>query len=89
MTELEQIEAGLAALEAQRGLLGDTVVEMAAAPLRARLATLQTEQASAAAQQLKQVHVDSAPPRARRKLHRSHRLSKPAAVFPLLVFSQP
>ena len=57
MTELEQIEAGLAALEAQRGLLGDTVVEMAAAPLRARLATLQTEQASAAAQQLKQVTV--------------------------------
>lgn len=56
MDELQQIEAGLAALEAQRALLGDAVVEMAAAPLRSRLAALQAAQA-ASVQQLKQVSV--------------------------------
>ena len=39
-TELEQLEAVIAGLEAQRGLLGDTVVDMSVAPLRARLADL-------------------------------------------------
>lgn len=59
MSEVQQIEAGIAALEAQRALLGDAVVAMAAAPLRARLAALQAEQAGpgAPAQQLKQVSV--------------------------------
>ena len=56
MDELQQIEAGLAALEAQRALLGDAVVEMAAAPLRTRLAALQAAQA-ASVQQLRQVSV--------------------------------
>ena len=39
-TEQQQLEATIAALEAQRGLLGDTVVDMAVAPLRAKLAAL-------------------------------------------------
>ncbi len=56
MSELEQVEAGIAALEAQRAVLGDAVVELAAAPLRARLEALRAQQA-AAAQQLKQVSV--------------------------------
>jgi predicted ATPase/class 3 adenylate cyclase len=55
----QQIEAGIAALESQRGLLGDAVVDMALAPLRARLEGLQAETAAVAAaqQQLKQVTV--------------------------------
>ena len=57
MTEQQQIEGGLAALEAQRSVLGDAVVEMAAAPLRARLAALHAEKRAQAAQQLKQVTV--------------------------------
>ena len=56
MTEQEQIETGLKALEAQRALLGDAVVEMAAAPLRARLAALRAP-APVPTQQLKQVSV--------------------------------
>ncbi len=36
----EQIESAIAALEAQRGLLGDAVVSMAVAPLRDKLAAL-------------------------------------------------
>jgi class 3 adenylate cyclase/predicted ATPase len=39
MTEQQQIESAMAMLEAQRPLLGDTVVETALAPLRARLAS--------------------------------------------------
>lgn len=57
MTEQQQIEAAIAALEAQRALLGDAVVEMAAAPLRAKLAALQPAVPGEAAQQLKQVTV--------------------------------
>ena len=59
MGEVQQIEAGIAALEAQRAVLGDAVVAMALAPLRARLAALQAEQPvqAAQAQQLKQVSV--------------------------------
>ncbi len=40
MSEREQLEAGIAALHAQRALLGDAVVEMALAPLRAQLSRL-------------------------------------------------
>ena len=39
-TEREQLQVGIAALEAQRALLGDAVAEAALAPLRARLAAL-------------------------------------------------
>ena len=39
--EQQQLEAGMAALEAQRGLLGDAVVDSALGPMRARLAALQ------------------------------------------------
>ena len=38
--DIEACRAAIAALEGQRGTLGDTVVEMATAPLRARLAGL-------------------------------------------------
>ena len=58
MTELEQIEAGLTALQAHRAVLGDAVVELVAAPLRARLEALRARPAATApAQQLKQVSV--------------------------------
>ena len=59
MTEQDQIEAGIAALEAQRPLLGDAVVEMAVAPLRAKLAALTAPPAEPPApeQQLKQATV--------------------------------
>ncbi len=56
----QQLEAGIAALEAQRALLGDTVVEMALAPLRAKLTALAGAQPSpvvAPEQTLKQVTV--------------------------------
>ena len=36
-SEREQLETGIAAFEAQRGLLGDNLVDAALAPLRARL----------------------------------------------------
>ena len=39
---LRQLEAGIAALEAQRAVLGDAVVDIALGPLRARLQTLST-----------------------------------------------
>ena len=39
-TEQQQLEAAIAALETQRATLGDTVLELATAPLRARLAAL-------------------------------------------------
>jgi len=42
MTEREQLEGGIAALEAQRAVLGDAVVDTALAALRARLARLDT-----------------------------------------------
>ncbi len=38
--QLHQLEAGIRAFEAQRTLLGDAVVDMAVAPLRAKLAAL-------------------------------------------------
>ncbi len=48
----EQLAAAIAALEAQRALLGDAVVDTALTPLREKLAALQTS-----TQQLKQVSV--------------------------------
>jgi len=39
--EIESLRAAIAALDGQRATLGDTVLEMAAAPLRARLTALQ------------------------------------------------
>ncbi len=41
MNEREQLEQAIAALEAQRALLGDAVVDVAVAPLREKLAALQ------------------------------------------------
>ncbi|MGZ8260431.1 MAG: ATP-binding protein, partial [Caldimonas sp.] len=51
----QQIEAAIAALEAQRGVLGDAVVDMAVAPLRDKLAAQQAR--SRGEQQLKSVTV--------------------------------
>jgi len=53
----EQINAAITALEAQRALLGDGVVNTALAPLRRELAALQASASASAAQQLKQVSV--------------------------------
>ena len=39
-SEQQQLEAGIQAFEAQRGLLGNAVVDLAVAPLKAKLATL-------------------------------------------------
>ncbi|RZT93790.1 ATP-binding protein [Rivibacter subsaxonicus] len=57
MTEHQQIEAGIAALEAQRGVLGDALVDLAVAPLRARLAALGEAVQPRPEQALKQVSV--------------------------------
>ncbi|HEX9029003.1 MAG TPA: adenylate/guanylate cyclase domain-containing protein [Anaerolineales bacterium] len=40
MNESEQLQQAIAALEAQRGILGDSIVEIALAPLREKLALL-------------------------------------------------
>jgi class 3 adenylate cyclase len=58
--ESQQLEAGIAALEAQRGLLGDAVVDASVAGLRARLAALSSAPAAPApepAQTLRQVSI--------------------------------
>ncbi|HEX2013075.1 MAG TPA: adenylate/guanylate cyclase domain-containing protein, partial [Roseateles sp.] len=57
--EQEKLQSGIHALEAQRGLLGDAVVDMAVAPLKARLAALAGSPAAPAepAQTLKQVSI--------------------------------
>ena len=56
--EEEQLEAAVAALEAQRAVLGDAVVASALGPMRARLAALRADGAPvAAAQTLKQVSI--------------------------------
>ncbi|MCV2367124.1 ATP-binding protein [Roseateles oligotrophus] len=63
MSELEQIKAGIAALEAQRSVLGDAVVEVAVAAMNAKLLALRSQNEAVAAavsqpvQQLKQVTV--------------------------------
>ena len=50
MTELEQLEQAIAALEAQRPFLGEAVVEAALGPLRAKQATLEAATPQAARQ---------------------------------------
>lgn len=59
MTEPQQLQSAIDALEAQRGLLGDAVVDTAVAPLRARLAALAAPTAPPAepAQALRQVSI--------------------------------
>ena len=52
-----QIAAAITALEAQRALLGDGVVDIALAPLRRELAAMQVGSAATSTQQLKQVSV--------------------------------
>ncbi len=56
MNEREQLEQAIAALEAQRALLGDAVVDAALAPMREKLAALQAQQVGTE-QQRKQVTV--------------------------------
>ena len=53
----EKIAAAIAALEAQRGLLGDAVVDTALAPLRRELAARQARDRPPPHQQLKQVSI--------------------------------
>ena len=56
-SEQQQLEAGIAALEAQRAILGDAVVESLLAPARAKLAVLQAAAAAEPTQTLKQVTI--------------------------------
>jgi len=56
-TERQQLVAAIGALEAQRGLLGDTVVDAAVAPLRAQLATLAATRPDAVGQTLRLVTI--------------------------------
>ena len=56
MSELKQIEQAIAALEQQRALLGDAVVETALASMRAKLDDLKTQTSSSEAKR-KQVTV--------------------------------
>ena len=56
-SEREQLEAGIAALEAQRAQLGDAVVDASLAGLRAKLAALAAPPPSKPAQTLKQVTI--------------------------------
>ena len=57
--EQQQLEAGIQALEAQRSLLGDAVVDMAVTPLKTRLAALIAPSTASVepAQTLKQVSI--------------------------------
>lgn len=56
--EIEQLQAGIAALEAQRGQLGDALVDAMLAPVRARLAALgDTAPPPGADQAFKQVSI--------------------------------
>ena len=56
--EQQRLETGIAALEGQRGVLGDAVVDAAVAGLRARLAELRTlARAAEPAQSLKHVTI--------------------------------
>jgi class 3 adenylate cyclase/tetratricopeptide (TPR) repeat protein len=58
VNEREQLEQAIAALEAQRAILGDAVVNAAVGPMREKLATLQAQQTvPPAGQQRKQVTV--------------------------------
>ena len=55
--EQEQLEAGIVALESQRALLGDAVVDAAIAGLRSRLEALQPHADGESAQALRQVSI--------------------------------
>jgi class 3 adenylate cyclase len=57
MIEKQQLEAGIDALEAQRGALGDAVVDAAIEGLRSKLAALQAHSAAEPAQTLRHVTV--------------------------------
>ena len=52
--ERQQLEAGMAALEGQRALLGDVAVDAALAGLRSKLATLQPAPAASPADSTQQ-----------------------------------
>src|SRR4051812_13511942 len=57
-SEQQQLEAGIHALEAQRALLGDAIVDAMLAPARAKLAALSTPtSASEPAQALRQLSI--------------------------------
>jgi class 3 adenylate cyclase/tetratricopeptide (TPR) repeat protein len=56
-TEQQKLESAIAALEAQRALLGDAVVDTAVAPLNARLAALTASLPDEPAQALRQVSI--------------------------------
>src|SRR5436309_2699138 len=43
MTELQKLEQAITALEAQRAILGDSIVETALAPLREKITALQPQ----------------------------------------------
>jgi len=55
ITEIDQLRAGMTALEAQRAILGDATVESALGPMREKLTVLEAQ--SQAAQQRKQATV--------------------------------
>ena len=55
--EQKQLEAGIDALEAQRAVLGDAVVDAAIGGLRSKLAAVQARSASESAQTLRQVSI--------------------------------
>lgn len=57
MTEIEKLEQGIAALEAQRSILGDEVVQAATAPLREKMIALRASAATPAADRRKQITV--------------------------------
>ena len=54
-TEIDQLKTGMAALEAQRAILGDAIVDSALGPMREKLAALEAQ--SRADQQRKQATV--------------------------------
>src|SRR5687768_22317 len=57
MIEKQQLEAGIDALEAQRGVLGDAVVDAAIEGLRSKLAALQAHSAAEPSQTLRHVTI--------------------------------
>lgn len=57
MQEQRDIEAGIAALEAQRGIVSEAVLDLALAPLREKLTQLREQAGGVGAQQLRQVSV--------------------------------
>ena len=57
MNEIDQLEQALAALEGQRALLGDAIVDAGLAPIREKLALLKAQQAGGAEQQRKQITI--------------------------------